>query len=246
MRVKARCSIDGCSNQAAARGWCKMHWTRWRKHGDPNKGAKPLLGDDCSVPGCERKPHTRWSGRPVCNMHWQRLYKHGSHHEREKVFGGWAICSVDGCDKDSRSPGSGHCEMHYMRLRRTGTIEPRTESSVARVNDMGYVFSYDKSHPISSKSGLLYEHRRVLFEEIGEGLHSCHWCARDIEWGAKGGNKLVVDHLDGNKQNNAIENLVASCHRCNSTRGLFQRWVVEHKDDPFLWMLFREYMSVAA
>jgi hypothetical protein len=29
------CSIPGCEKPSAGRGWCNMHWTRWRKHGDP-------------------------------------------------------------------------------------------------------------------------------------------------------------------------------------------------------------------
>jgi hypothetical protein len=29
------CLIDGCENAAWARGWCDMHYQRWRKHGDP-------------------------------------------------------------------------------------------------------------------------------------------------------------------------------------------------------------------
>lgn len=28
------CSL--CGEPVFARGWCKMHWTRWRRHGDPN------------------------------------------------------------------------------------------------------------------------------------------------------------------------------------------------------------------
>jgi hypothetical protein len=34
---------------------------------------------------------------------------------------------------------------------------------------------------------------------------------------------LVVDHLDGNKTNNHLENLVPSCHRCNCSRSRFNR-----------------------
>ena len=29
------CSIEDCDRPAAGRGWCKMHWKRWRKSGDP-------------------------------------------------------------------------------------------------------------------------------------------------------------------------------------------------------------------
>ncbi len=32
---KATCSIDGCGQAVDARGWCEMHYTRWRRHGDP-------------------------------------------------------------------------------------------------------------------------------------------------------------------------------------------------------------------
>ena len=29
------CSIEGCSNRHYARGWCGLHYRRWRAHGDP-------------------------------------------------------------------------------------------------------------------------------------------------------------------------------------------------------------------
>lgn len=33
--AKPTCSVDGCERSARARGWCPMHYSRWRHHGDP-------------------------------------------------------------------------------------------------------------------------------------------------------------------------------------------------------------------
>ena len=33
------CSIEGCEKPAQARGWCAMHYQRWRKNGDPGTAA---------------------------------------------------------------------------------------------------------------------------------------------------------------------------------------------------------------
>ena len=32
------CSIDGCGRPVATRGWCRAHYSRWYKHGDPYCG----------------------------------------------------------------------------------------------------------------------------------------------------------------------------------------------------------------
>jgi len=32
------CSIDGCAKPSRCRGWCKMHYWRWKRRGDPRKG----------------------------------------------------------------------------------------------------------------------------------------------------------------------------------------------------------------
>lgn len=30
-----KCSIEGCNYKTVARGWCKIHYARWRRYGDP-------------------------------------------------------------------------------------------------------------------------------------------------------------------------------------------------------------------
>ena len=29
------CSVPGCQKTPDCRGWCRMHYTRWQRHGDP-------------------------------------------------------------------------------------------------------------------------------------------------------------------------------------------------------------------
>ena len=43
--AKATCSIDGCPNDARARGWCMKHYLRWFNHGDPEH-VDYVRGDD--------------------------------------------------------------------------------------------------------------------------------------------------------------------------------------------------------
>ena len=55
--VMAQCSIDGCEKSVVGRGWCRTHYMRWKRWGDPNahdhrtgKGRTPCSVDDCEKP----------------------------------------------------------------------------------------------------------------------------------------------------------------------------------------------------
>lgn len=62
------CSIEGCTKALAAWGWCKTHWARWRRNGDPTRVKK----------------HFEY----VLKGEKSRQYKHGcvSHH----LYGVWS------------------------------------------------------------------------------------------------------------------------------------------------------------
>lgn len=84
-----------------------------------------------------------------------------------------------------------------------------------------YKFVWKPGHPLAHKRGLVREHRLVLYDKIGDGVHQCYWCKKDVIWQTLANVSsvsLIADHLDGNPTNNSPENLVPSCNNCNSKR----------------------------
>lgn len=86
-----------------------------------------------------------------------------------------------------------------------------------------YRYIQSPDHPLATGKGSVAEHRLVLYEKIGPGPHPCHWCQAPVDWlpGERtAAGALTADHVDNDSRNNAPENLVPSCHRCNSIRQL--------------------------
>lgn len=66
------CSINGCDKPHHARGWCKVHYKAWWKHGDP-AGAPARPAQICAIEDCTRPARSRkW-----CAMHYMRWYTNG-------------------------------------------------------------------------------------------------------------------------------------------------------------------------
>ncbi len=67
------CSISRCRDKVVARSWCKRHYSRWQRHGDPlKKVVKPLRW--CSVDGCGRTHEAKG----LCSLHYGRVKTHNS------------------------------------------------------------------------------------------------------------------------------------------------------------------------
>ena len=68
------CAVEGCEKSAkgGARGWCAMHYTRWKEHGDLLY-VPPQAPAICSVEGCRKPARTRG----LCEAHYSRLSRYG-------------------------------------------------------------------------------------------------------------------------------------------------------------------------
>ena len=73
------CSIPDCQRLVAVkmRGWCNMHYSRWRMHGDPlvltYPNGRPKLR--CRVSDCSQS--VVWKAESLCAKHRYALQKHG-------------------------------------------------------------------------------------------------------------------------------------------------------------------------
>lgn len=130
-------------------------------------------------------------------------------------------CHVDGCSKPTRRRTAALCAMHYHRQYRHGDVHKAAPNSgVSAKEPRRYRLRHLPSHPLASKNGNVYVHRQVLYDLIGNGPHTCHWCGTEVHWAKRGQpNALIVDHLDGDGSNNDPHNLAPTCNGCNSGRG---------------------------
>ena len=95
------------------------------------------------------------------------------------------------------------------------TGRPPAPIGTRKLDGRGYVGVRVAAHPLAV-DGWVREHRAVLYDVIGPGEHRCWRCGTWVAWGTI----LEVDHLDRDRQNNAVHNLAPACRGCqNRNRG---------------------------
>ena len=109
------CQVDGCDRRIYAGGYCRVHYTRVRRHGHPQANI-PLRGERiCKVIGCN-EPHKALG---YCKFHYKRhnLGIPLDKKRRRKEYQ-HKVCTVDGCNEPHH--GLGYCSRHYQRFKRYG------------------------------------------------------------------------------------------------------------------------------
>jgi hypothetical protein len=116
--------------------------------------------------------------------------------------------------------------MHCHRWYRHGSVDKvMKDKGISVRKSRRYKSRYMPPHPRASKHGIVYAHRQVLYDTVGEEDVACHWCGKALDWRLPNGNAhaVVVDHLNGVGGDNRPENPALSCPQCNSDRGLQER-----------------------
>lgn len=107
-------------------------------------------------------------------------------------------CSVADCPNAATRVRSRLCEMHYYRMRRTGSFDAHAKAPPWLSH--GYVVERAPHHPLADRTGVVRQHRRVFYDAFGAGPFLCHHCGGGpIAW-----NELHIDHLDDCKTNNDL------------------------------------------
>jgi len=119
MAISSICSIQACNNPSYCRGWCKAHYRRWQRHGDPDHldrdGAQsnfvyevaiPFEGNECLI----------WPF-PNARGVYPRIWKDGAHSRVHRL-----VCEATRGKPPSdihhaaQSCGNGNCcNPHHIR-----------------------------------------------------------------------------------------------------------------------------------
>lgn len=106
------------------------------------------------------------------------------------------------------------CQRHYFRFMRNGTYERVLKRTVFRLQDpRGYWQLYLPEHPLADSTGQVWEHRKIVYDRIGDTLPPCELCGRHITW-----KSAHIDHIDEDPSNNDPKNLRPLCRGCNVSR----------------------------
>lgn len=145
----------------------------------------------CLVDNCSKKVNAKG----YCSNHYRAWRKYGdplavSDKHLESLI---KVCTIEDCDNPKK--GKGLCSKHLQRVQRYNDpnfVNKRVKKPRTIINKKDRYFAVDANgHPNANKAGKILEHRLVMSLHIGRPL------TKDE----------TVHHINGDRQDNRIENL---------------------------------------
>lgn len=180
-----KCAVEGCTRPYECKGYCALHYVRWRKGADllapPLRGGEPRL---CEVPGCDR----RHMANGLCQLHYTRK-RRGLPLEHQPVVDlpGERWRDVPGLESFYQASSLGRLKsLDRIVIRENGVRHPHTGMLLNPTISHGYL----KVNITMLSSSFVFVHRLVAAAFLGprpEGYD--------------------VNHINGRKDDNRAANL---------------------------------------
>jgi hypothetical protein len=78
------CSVRGCESPGYCKDFCRVHYVRWKRHGDPLHVGKPgRQRQTCIIDGCGNGR----AAHGLCDKHRKRLERHGDPLATSRIIG---------------------------------------------------------------------------------------------------------------------------------------------------------------
>ena len=207
------CSVEGCARPFSARGFCRGHYSRFRRTGDP--GSAQIVTRRVNDSGCEVRDCPRMSKKGgLCTLHYQRKAKYGSatktaHRDVSNLtVRHCGLCGVDISEKKSNAQYCSRvCKTAASERRRyqDGRAQVKDHARRDRIKAGGYAF-------------LPGDWLKVLHRQ----RNACFYCGG-------GGGTLTMDHVVPLSKggHHSVGNVVAACWPCNSSKRdmLLSEWL---------------------
>jgi len=203
------CSVMECERSYYSLDYCKLHYTRWKRHGDPlvrkYKVPEPSGNAPCVVVGCDNP----YFARKMCPMHYKRWRLHGDPALGEASFP--TGCIVNDCVKPHYAHGL--CSAHHTRNKRHGSPVARLRGDV--VDGCKLCSSCKRDLPIGM-------YRVYSYRGYSELNAQCNTCVKKYVHARRA--RLAAVESDHYKPHEIFERDQWTCRLCNEAIDEALRW----------------------
>lgn len=127
--------------------------------------------------------------------------------------------ALEAIRETARSIGVKDTEQYINRARRAAVYEQEPERKLHMTYQGYFLTMVRRNNRLSPGRRWVLRHRKVLFDSIGATDHACETCGWVLPWHADSPDRCInVDHINGVKGDDRLENLRALCHWCNKYR----------------------------